>query len=1410
MSDMYDWERYWIPHDVSLPEDAFLHDPQGFLGDKRIVHFDQINDVQCLILVGNPGIGKSETIRHIVETQTSRDQICVLADFRDFESFTELKSNIISDQNYTQWINGQGDLNLFIDSLDEGRLVIKKIVPHILRFIKELPIDRLFFRITCRTAELPVGFYDDLKAIWPDSADRSETQIYHLAQLREADVQIAAQAKRLDPGEFISEVESVGVQSFAAYPITLAMLLNIYDKENKLPDSREEIYAKGIRILAQENSKSRINEHLVGDFEVTRRVVAAQQIAALTQFSNRPRIYMGNEYLLDNAVLSVQDCYLPEDSQMENPETLIRETLQSGLFAGQRENYVIWAHLSYGEYLAADYVTELQMPMRQIQDLFINSSDPEHRIVPKLHETVAWLAQLRPDVFEWILVLEPSILIHSDTIRLTLDQKKNVIEYFINLYATQDIIGERIGATAFQRLNHVQLGEQLRPYLTDKSLALPARDLVMDFVHYCDVNTIDDTLVELALDVDERQDIRVSALYALLHPKRKSDYLDALRSLVFQSSDYRANDQIVALAIDVLWPSHLSADELFSHIQLLPIYDYIDTPYDRVMRSELVDHLTQAELLIALDWVAQQTVEDHNASLGGTEFVNAIMCRAWESVDNGAILISFAKAVWARLTYYSSIFYDADRFWNRDQAPPEYAVELSTDSTKRRQLLQTMLAVLTPESLRNEKILLNLLPWLSSRQLVFVLVDDVRWLIQQMHDPDQEVYHWAYGYLIKRLCDPSDRELVDHIYEECQSQRNPILQEQFRSVFDPISLDSKEAEAGREHLAIQREREEKIQRREARKSPIEDNIREWLDACEEDSAVWWQLSRRLQADGYGRIARLHWDLWEGNAWKRLAVDAKLVDEIINAALRYIVEQNPYIGDIPSSTPTMNRYPAIEGYRALILLGYFRQLHRLSPDDWRRWADLVVLNTYTKEEDLKEIDNLLLRTVSEYAGDQILNTVSKMLESDEQSYQIEAVLKRVLPVSSATVSQLLIHSLQQWTPQNDKFEVVLRLLLQETGLVAQETQLIATSHLEHNSLCELTFHPYTRIAITLIYNAQNGDWWPAVWRLISTNTSFARIVYDAISNRHYSHYLHYLNETHLYDLYLLAVKLYPFSEDIEFHGGTVPPQYAEQQWRDSILPIIAERGTVESVTILNQLYDEMPDIPNIKRLVERARERFRVESWRAPKPADILKLKQDMIRRYIASADELLDLIIVELQEIEKELQGNSTLKRSLWDRQKSVGNGQSWSPVEEEAFSDAICKWLRERLKPVIVNREVEVRLHPDKVRGERTDIQVEAITTGEDTLMVIVEVKCCWYRQLYERIQTQLVNQYLAKNDRCSHGLYLVGYFASDKWREQPNSNICKNRQKDELTANLKEKVEQLTAPKSITVKTFVLDASL
>ncbi len=206
-----------------------------------------------------------------------------------------------------------------------------------------------------------------------------------------------------------------------------------------------------------------------------------------------------------------------------------------------------------------------------------------------------------------------------------------------------------------------------------------------------------------------------------------------------------------------------------------------------------------------------------------------------------------------------------------------------------------------------------------------------------------------------------------------------------------------------------------------------------------------------------------------------------------------------------------------------------------------------------------------------------------------------------------------------------------------------------------------------------------------------------------------------------------------------------------------------------------------------------------------KPSDILKLAADQELRVVQSGDQLLDVIIDSLKRLQEKLRGEITIAQFLWE-----GSKDAPKPKNEAALCDFI-KWQLEedlRGRGVIVNREVQIH------RGGHTDIYVNAVVPRQgkdfyDAVSVIIEAKGCWNPELDNAMETQLLSRYLTDN-RCQHGLYLVGWFNCDLW----DNNDYRKKQAPKLKTDDAQRQfdtqgEKLAAKGKI-VKALVINTSL
>ena len=225
-----------------------------------------------------------------------------------------------------------------------------------------------------------------------------------------------------------------------------------------------------------------------------------------------------------------------------------------------------------------------------------------------------------------------------------------------------------------------------------------------------------------------------------------------------------------------------------------------------------------------------------------------------------------------------------------------------------------------------------------------------------------------------------------------------------------------------------------------------------------------------------------------------------------------------------------------------------------------------------------------------------------------------------------------------------------------------------------------------------------------------------------------------------------------------------------EWRDGVLRHHQNRGTFEAWRQIERVAEELPELrETLKWTLYQARAEARRRTWRPPEPEHVLALAARPTARLVQNGDQLLAVLVESLGRLEEKLQGETPMAPALWNQ---VGN--SYRPKEEDWFSDFVKLHLQEVLRGrrVVLNREVVIRKGEGKGRGERTDIQVDAVVPGSDPAMfdlvsVIVEAKGCWSRELDTAMEEQLAGRYLADNPTCRHGLYLVGWFNCAQWDE-------------------------------------------
>ncbi len=1358
----YNWKRFWCPREgnINLVDGGYLYDPDskwGHIYNPDVVSFESIARVPCLALLGEPGIGKSHTMqaeRKAIDTRIEEEGGETLwLDLRSYGSEDRLVQNLFESTTFVSWAKGKQRLHVFLDSLDECLLRIDTLAALLIDEFKKYPIERLYLRIACRTADWPNGLEEGLTRLWGNDA----AKVYELAPLRRIDVAEAAKANDLDPGVFLREIDRIEVVPLAIKPITLGFLINTYHLTGQFPSTQVELYLQGCQRLCEETSESRRDARLTGNLSTEQRMAVAARIAAVTAFANRYAIWTGIDLgdVPHEDVIVQRLCGGTESvsgDKFEVSEVAVKEALDTGLFSSRGPNRMGWAHQTYAEFLAALYLEQHKMTLTQMMSLIVHPGDPDGKLVPQLYETAAWLAGMVPNVLREIMRADPEVLLRSDIAAADVRDRQVLAETLLKLYDEEMLLDRDLGIRKrYRKLAHPRLAEQLRPYICDATKGVIVRRVAIDIAEACELRVLQRDLSDIALDPSQPPPIRVNAAYAVLRigdDKTKTK----LKPLVTGEAGDDPDDELKGCGLRAVWPAHMTAEELFAVLAQPKQQNFVGA-YLVFLSQDLMQHLQPHDLPTALRWVEVQE-RRRRLPYPFEGLMDAIMLRAWEHLESPGVLEAFAKAALSRLEGRDEIV--------GGELGPSFRRMLSEDDEKRRRVLMAILPMLRdPEK---DPI------WLAYSGTPLAMSKDVPWMIDLFRAGNSEETQRVLAGLIKRAFDWREPGQTDVVLTA--SQDSPILAEAFAWLLKPAELDSPEAQKMKADYLERQEWQKRDRGRPLLDPPPAKRIATLLNECESgNSAAWWRLNMEmtLEPDSTHYENELESDLTVLPGWK--TADAATRARIVKAAKRYVSDQDPethkWLG-----TNTFYR-PASAGYRALRLLlqeapGFISTI----PDDvWKKWAPTILAYPTSGGSEDQEPHHKLVTMAYHYAPAEIIETLLLLIDKENRDLNHIFITSKVEGCWDNRLANALLNKVKDEQLKPESVGCLLSDLLDHK---VEEAREFAESLIPLPPLSSGDQRSKAIVAARVLTTHADDAGWSVVWPSIQQDTEFGREVIETVAHhpgRQKVSVGKVLTEDQLAELYIWLVRQYPYAEDPQHDGAhVVGPRESVAEWKDSLLRHLKERGTHQACEAIRRIACEFPMLDWLKWTLLEAQTFARRRTWVPLQPADILKIATNQEARLVQSGDQLLDVLIESLKRLEAKLQGETPAAIDLW----SEISRNVYRPKDENRLSDYVKRHLDEGLKErgIIVNREIEIRRGEGSGRGERTDIHVDAVVRsshGEiyDSVTVIIEVKGCWNSELNRAMQTQLVGRYL-KDNRCQHGLYLVGWFNCQQWDDE------------------------------------------
>jgi hypothetical protein len=1397
MSGHFYATRYWLPDGDPLEfnDRGFMPDPSrkwSAAWVPNVRSYAQIDDKACLVLIGEPGLGKTTALERAAEDLKnkrggSKEEVL----FVDLSATTEesvLRSRIFESPEWRRWQDGEHRLHLFLDTLDFALLRVETIGELLQEGLSEAPTDRLALRLACRTADR----YRALEAWLQRHFGAGRFAQFGLLPLTLSDVHDAAKARLDDPEAFVCAVITRGLQPLAMIPGTLNMLLDIAYEHGELPDSRADVYQQGCELLCSEPAERRSRSNVTSRaISSSKRFAVAQRIAGQMILGAQAAIATTGKAptpdALDEAVLAggeETDRLLGSPTSFEVNELAVKDTLGCGLFAGIGDGLLNFRHKTYGEFLCGRWLANGALTQEQVDDLIFSDLDGRTRVIPQLREVASWVAAVSSDFAELLLAREPAVLVRADPASVPVNDRASIVTALLAAIGCYELQRFDLPVrNALTHLDHPGLADQLRGVLKDNGRDVAGRETAADVAGACKVSALEPDLVALALGSETPQGVRHAALRAL-GEFASEDARRQLVELATASSPEDIDDELKGVALAATWPSVLALNELLPSLsppKRLNLYG----SYKHFLRNLLIAGLADDQLAPVLRWSAKLPIE-HAATDALSDLREQLLIRAADRLADEGTLNAFADVATKLLAENVELF---------SRLTLEEHPKLLQDQANRRRLLSTMLSRDAADDSERS---------VDAAELVMTRPslappEDVDWAAQQLATRIGTPEEAAWAALLEAMLvnGASDETIFD------ARQRSPVLAQLTRYRYEPVLISSPEADAMRNR---QQRIAEMVERREEIRAPrfdVRAKVAEAKTLWDDDdlNGFWVALAWMEQVQRLGGL--LISDPRRLAGWD-------LVDEGIHA---WLTDAAPiYLRDAavePSRWFHQRRVnePAWAGYRALHLLASTEQeLSLISCDIIARWAPVIVGWPWGDMSD-DEFDRWAIVRLVHCAPDAAAAWLKQALRRERNEGHALAIRRFTRLVVPAVEQAILARARDSRQKPAERAELVSFLMAEgaETGWALARRLVVPSAVKAGGGRRELA----AALAARLVTGTADAEW-RRVWPLVQADEEFGRDLIGRLAGEIEPNVARRLTESQLADLFSWIEARYPraenpIPEEVHYVG-------AREQiviWHEQLLRELVARGTYDAVQAFNRLVVAYPKFVWLRAMREQAREAASRATWISPSPAQVLAMAQENARRWIVSDGGLRRAVVDVLRTATDKLQGINSQVQLLW-------TDPPHEPRGEQKLSDWVAGFLEYELRgrAIVIGRETQIRASvTGKGRGESIDLKIDAVagehTQGPRIVTVMVEVKGSWNRDLLTAMESQLVERYLTGSN--TQGIYLAGYYAADDWKQSDRKRIAARRHTlDGLSQALQEQAVDVSTRRVVGVDSVVLDCSL
>jgi hypothetical protein len=1352
----YDWERFWVdPRARSqIGADDFFQDPRAeptwLRPNVDAVTLNEASSVPCLILLGEPGLGKSQAVKDAARelAESPEKPLHQRVDLGAYADAGSIRARLIEGEPWEKWVTEGRTFHLFLDSVDEAMLQFAGVADFLIEELRAASgsLSTLRLRVACRSADWTSGLTDGLKDLWREKGGGESTvRELSLAPLREVDLLSAGTAEGLDAVSFLREIRGRDLGSLASLPLTAAMLLRIAKEDSTLPETRLDLYSRGVATLLREDNprRRRVRGSTTSAAEKRR---IAECLGAVLLLSRHHTIALNTLHAgrgeIDPAVFEGRR--IAGSAADPTPLTLgdrqIVETLSTALFVKAGPEAVAFAHRSLGEFCAGACIADSAADPDALLDLlFVDETGG--RLVPQLREVGAWAAAQSSSVLATILGSEPEVLLRVDRLDLPEARRAEVIAALLNIESAERLNRwDRRTWRSLASLSHRDIAEQLTPVILDRERHWSVRQMAITILRACEAEEAEVALLQLALDSSEPAWMRDDAVLALGDfgsPRSRQ----ALVPLALEPIEDDVDDEIKGAALQAVFPEFVSTERVLESLTPPRNRNLIGS-YSSFLHTGFAKSLAPDDLPVALRWVRRLPIRhDRVDRLQG--LADEIIASAWPLlVDSVEIAKLLAAIALPRLKAHVGILTTFTADERRDVIEKPAA---------RRRMVEVLIPLLPDEGIDVVSFVVSS-PRLIERA-------DLPWALAHLKAAVGTRDEDAWAEVVRFVAVPPFEEPeLEELYS--LTTKNPRVQERVGFVLSPIELDSDLARNLRENHKANTEAEKVLPDRHAE---LDGEIDDYLDKSEGgDEEAWWQLNWVLKYDDAGQgsaSADFEPDLTTFPGWKRATAERR---GRIAAAARRAIEGSPPDVETWFADNAINR-PAVAGYRALHLIALLNggSTGEIPSEAWTRWMPMVIdFPRYDSTQERLHRDLLGAAALSDPGA--FTDWAIRKIDAEEAKEEghlwfvrrfegiapqafLDSLVSRVArpQIRPLAVTDLLVFLLEE-EPEATIEAVRPRLAAGEgPGLSEDERKLVA------------------RTAAALL-GVVPGVAWQEVATLFDVNPEVGREAFVALTGLERDSIATTMPDDHLGAFTTWVYREFPESSDPSIEGEAHYVSTREEigRFRGGLLNALCERGTDSATHVVEELYERY-ETGNLRFAARRARE-ARDSNSPAPSPVDVVRVLAGVGRDPRDAAD-LQRIVLRALGRVQRSLQtAQPPASPELWNTRPTN------TPKDEGELSNWLARRLEAELGPETAVTRESLLGGGGKGRGKSGDILITASPSqGEQRLRLLIEVKGSWEAKVRSRMNTQLAGEYM-KEAAITHALYLVFWFDRSSWDPQ------------------------------------------